>query len=84
MWDIGKNSEKERYCFCGGKETIEYNLECVEVMELIKGKAKKEWLENDKSVECHIFEINFEINLLKIKVTKSVLEKFLNCYSARY
>ena len=51
MWDIGKNLGKERFCVCG--ETTEHTLECIKVREVIKRtrKAKKEWLESDKSVE---------------------------------
>ena len=51
MWDIGKNLGKERFCYCGGKETTEHILECIKVREVIKRKAKKEWLESDKSEE---------------------------------
>ena len=51
MWDIGRNLGRERYCLCGRKETTEHILECTKVMEVVKIKAKKEWLQSEERVE---------------------------------
>ena len=51
MWDIGRNLGRERYCLCGRKETTEHILECTKVMEVVKIKAKREWLQSEERVK---------------------------------
>ena len=48
MRDINKNLGREWHCYCGQKETTEYISDCEKVKEVIRKKAKKEWLAGEK------------------------------------
>ena len=66
LWDIGNNQGKRRKCICGEEETSEHIVDCRRVVEKMKTKVERKWIEEEE----HKWKVQEYTKWLKLYLEK--------------